>query len=132
MVAYSPLKIINYVHLTAPNQDNLYLLSTLTSSSSQYSYIIFKHILFCPVLLSLKESSKEKAPEKTTSTLSCACYTSLNGATERAEVRTFSGLPALIYKGSLALWPDRIWLPRAPPEYQGPGLFFNTKKAIWF
>jgi hypothetical protein len=36
-----------------------------------------------------KETNQRKrAPEKTTSALSCACYTGFNTATERAEVRT--------------------------------------------
>jgi hypothetical protein len=44
-------------------------------------------------LFTQKESTKEKAPEMTTSAKTDACYTSLKGATVLAEVRTISGLP---------------------------------------
>jgi hypothetical protein len=43
---------------------------------------------------SKRNEPKKRRPEKPTSALSCACYTGFIGATERAEVRTFSGLPS--------------------------------------
>jgi hypothetical protein len=49
-------------------------------------------------LLTLKERTKEKAPEMTTSAHPDACYTSLIGATGWAEVRAhfrFARAPAL-------------------------------------
>jgi hypothetical protein len=55
--------------------------------------ISFYHDFSVHFLLAQKTNQK-RAPEMTTSTCPCACYTGLIGATGQVEVRTISGLPS--------------------------------------
>jgi hypothetical protein len=50
---------------------------------------------FC---FSKRNEPKKRSPEKTTSAFLAARYTGLKGATKKAEVRTFSGLPTRLLK----------------------------------